>query len=89
MLSKLCFVVDPYVYVGSTTVGAMVVAVNWCQGWFQYVPYPALNVLDCVRQLLTIHDSQLDNHYSQHHITGDIYIWSLLETAYYEVNICR
>lgn len=59
--------------------------VNWCQSWFEYVPYPPVNVLETVKRLLVVHDSQLITHYNDCHVTPDIYIWSLLETAFYEV----
>ncbi|XP_046660971.1 TBC1 domain family member 31 [Homalodisca vitripennis] len=61
------------------------IIVNWCQGWFDFVPYPPLSVLDQVKRLLTLHNEELVNHYSDCNVTSDLYIWSLLETGFYEV----
>ncbi|XP_054290012.1 uncharacterized protein LOC129005205 [Macrosteles quadrilineatus] len=61
------------------------VIVNWCQGWFQFVPYPPLHLLDTVKALLASADNQLMAHFNRCHVTADLYVWSLLETAFYEV----
>jgi hypothetical protein len=60
-------------------------SVNWCQHWFEYFPFPPINVLSMIENVLSEHDSALLAFYCDAGIKTDIYAWTLLEMAFSEV----
>ncbi|KAJ4448502.1 hypothetical protein ANN_10518 [Periplaneta americana] len=61
---------------------------NWCQHWFEYFPFPPINVLSMVENVLGEHDSELLDFYYEKGVKSNLYAWSLLEVAFSEV-LCR
>ena len=60
-------------------------SVNWCQHWFEYFPFPPINVLSMIENVLSEHDSALLAFYYDAGIKTDLYAWTLLEMAFSEV----
>lgn len=60
-------------------------SVNWCQYWFEYFPFPPINVLSVVENVLAEHDSELLEFYYGAGVKTDLYAWTLLEMAFSEV----
>jgi len=58
---------------------------NWCQHWFEYFPFPPINVLSMIENVLSEHDSALLAFYYDAGIKTDLYAWTLLEMAFSEV----
>lgn len=58
---------------------------NWCQYWFEYFPFPPINVLSMVENVLAEHDSKLLEFYYEARVKTDLYAWTLLEVAFSEV----
>jgi len=59
--------------------------VNWCQHWFEYFPYPPINVLSMIEHVLAEHDPELLEFYYRAGVKTVLYAWSLLEVAFSEV----
>ncbi|KAJ9580105.1 hypothetical protein L9F63_004247, partial [Diploptera punctata] len=58
---------------------------NWCQHWFEYFPFPPINVLSMIENVLTEHDLELLKFYYEYGVKSHLYAWTLLETAFSEV----
>lgn len=58
---------------------------NWCQHWFEYFPYPPVNILAIIENVFSHHDPQLMSHLRGNGITTRTYAWSLMEVAFSEV----
>ena len=56
--------------------------VNLCNKWFEYLPYPPLQVLKSIELILSTYDSKLHKHFIQKGIPPELYIWSLLNTFF-------
>lgn len=60
-------------------------SVNWCQDWFEFYPFPPINVLSMVENLLAYHDPDLLEFYYKKNITCSLYACVLMQTAFSEV----
>ncbi|KAK7790940.1 hypothetical protein R5R35_005871 [Gryllus longicercus] len=61
------------------------IIVNWCQHWFEYFPFPPVNVLAMIENVLAESDPELMHFYYKTGITSRVYAWPLLEVAFTEV----
>ncbi|XP_023714197.1 TBC1 domain family member 31 isoform X2 [Cryptotermes secundus] len=75
---------DPFVCFEAVTT----IILNWCQYWFEYFPFPPINVLSMIENVLAEHDSELLEFYYGARVKTDLYAWTLLEVAFSEV-LCR
>ncbi|XP_057321292.1 TBC1 domain family member 31 [Microplitis mediator] len=63
----------------------LTVILNYCQKWFEYHPFPPLNILGIIENILAEVDPVLIKHYYEKNITSTVYAWPLLRTAMSEV----
>nr|CAD7432689.1 unnamed protein product [Timema monikensis] len=63
----------------------LTIIVNWCQFWFEYFPFPPINILAMVENVLEEHDPDLLEYLCQAKVTSQLYAWPLLHTAFSEV----
>ncbi|KAI5745533.1 hypothetical protein M8J76_011817 [Diaphorina citri] len=61
------------------------IIVNYCQHWFQYFPFPPINTLALVENMLGDRDPALLDHYCKIGITSNVYAWLLLQSVFSEV----
>ncbi|XP_049830677.1 TBC1 domain family member 31 isoform X2 [Schistocerca gregaria] len=61
------------------------IIINWCQRWFEYFPFPPVNVLTMIENVLSQQDNELMSWFYKHNITSQTYAWPLLEVAFSEV----
>ncbi|XP_075215664.1 TBC1 domain family member 31 [Lycorma delicatula] len=61
------------------------IIVNWCQRWFEFFPFPPVNVLSLIENVLSEWDEELFLWFNDHHITAHTYGWALLENMFSEV----
>lgn len=61
------------------------IIVNWCQHWFEYYPFPPVNILAIIENVLAENDPELMNFFYKVRITSRVYAWPLLEAAFTEV----
>ncbi|XP_071636419.1 TBC1 domain family member 31 [Temnothorax longispinosus] len=61
------------------------ILLNYCQKWFEYHPFPPLNILGICENILLETDPMLLNIFCEHGITSREYAWPLLQTAMSEV----
>lgn len=59
--------------------------VNWCQHWFEYFPFPPVNLFTMIENLMSYHDPELLTYLKNNNITTQLYGWTLLEVAFSEV----
>ncbi|XP_021932059.1 TBC1 domain family member 31 isoform X2 [Zootermopsis nevadensis] len=72
---------DPFVCFEVVTT----IIMNWCQYWFEYFPFPPVNVLSMIENVLAEHDTELLEFYCGAGVKTDLYAWTLLEVAFSEV----
>ncbi|KAK0084431.1 hypothetical protein PV325_007025 [Microctonus aethiopoides] len=58
---------------------------NFCQQWFEYHPFPPLNVLGIIENILMEVDPFLLKFYADYDVTSTHYAWPLLRTTMSEV----
>nr|CAD7398258.1 unnamed protein product [Timema poppensis] len=63
----------------------LTIIVNWCQFWFEYFPFPPINILAMVENVLEEHDPELLDYLCQAKVSTQLYAWPLLHTAFSEV----
>jgi len=78
-VKKVCWCKKKLIY------SVFLTSVNWCQHWFEYFPFPPVNVLSMIENVLSEHDSALLAFYYDAGIKTDLYAWTLLEMAFSEV----
>ncbi|XP_068083358.1 TBC1 domain family member 31 isoform X2 [Anabrus simplex] len=61
------------------------ILVNWCRYWFEYFPFPPVNVLAMIENVLAEHDPELLQFFARAEITSQVYAWPLLEASFSEV----
>uniref|UniRef100_A0A8D9A8H8 TBC1 domain family member 31 n=1 Tax=Cacopsylla melanoneura TaxID=428564 RepID=A0A8D9A8H8_9HEMI len=61
------------------------IIVNHCQHWFQYFPFPPINTLALIENILADRDPGLLEHYYRIGLTSNVYAWLLLQSAFSEV----
>ncbi|GLV43484.1 uncharacterized protein CBL_04026 [Carabus blaptoides fortunei] len=61
------------------------IILNWCQHWFEYIPYPPMNILVMIESVLKDQDPQLISHLAKYNVTSHLYAWPLLEVAFSEI----
>ncbi|PSN49391.1 TBC1 domain family member 31 [Blattella germanica] len=72
---------DPFVCFESV----ITIVLSWCQHWYDYLPFPPINVLAMIENVLAEHDRELLDFYCEAHIKSQLYAWTLMETAFSEV----
>ncbi|CAD6233335.1 GSCOCG00007142001-RA-CDS [Cotesia congregata] len=63
----------------------LTIILNYCQKWFEYHPFPPLNILGIIENILAETDPVLLKFYYDRDITSTTYAWPLLQTAMSEV----
>lgn len=61
------------------------ILLNYCQKWFEYHPFPPLNILGIIENILLEADPVLLNTFCEHGVTSTEYAWPLLQTAMSEI----
>lgn len=62
-------------------------SVNWCQNWFEFYPFPPINTLAMIENILAYHDPELLEFYYKESVTSSLYACTLLQTVLSEVRI--
>ncbi|KAL0279365.1 UNVERIFIED_CONTAM: hypothetical protein PYX00_000942 [Menopon gallinae] len=75
------FHLDPFVCFESVAT----IIVNWCQNWFEFYPFPPINVLSVIENVMGYHDPDLLEFYYNKNITSSVYACILMQTAFSEV----
>lgn len=68
---------------------AVTIFSNFCQQWHEYHPFPPLNILGIVENILMEADSNLLKFYYDHGITSSQYAWPLLNSAMSKVLVAQ
>ncbi|XP_034946179.1 TBC1 domain family member 31 [Chelonus insularis] len=63
----------------------LTILLNFCQKWFDYYPFPPLNILNIIENILIEMDPNLIRFYYDKKITSLHYAWPLLKTLMSEV----
>nr|CAD7441920.1 unnamed protein product [Timema bartmani] len=63
----------------------LTIIVNWCQFWFEYFPFPPINILAMVENVFEEHDPELLEYLCQAKVSSQLYAWPLLHNAFSEV----
>ncbi|XP_046389147.1 TBC1 domain family member 31 isoform X2 [Ischnura elegans] len=58
---------------------------NFCQHWFEFFPFPPINVLAAIENLLSYHDPSLLAFFVRKGVNTKVYAWPLLQVAFSEV----
>ncbi|KAK6624738.1 hypothetical protein RUM44_011598 [Polyplax serrata] len=61
------------------------IIVYWCQNWFEFYPFPPINMLSVLENVLGHHDPDLLEFYFKNNVTSSITICPLFHTAFSEV----
>ncbi|XP_071443932.1 TBC1 domain family member 31 [Hetaerina americana] len=61
------------------------IIINYCQHWFEFFPFPPINVLAAMENLLSHHDPDLLAFFVKNRVNTRMYAWPLLQVAFSEV----
>ncbi|EEB10401.1 conserved hypothetical protein [Pediculus humanus corporis] len=61
------------------------IIVNWCQNWFEFYPFPPVNMLSTLENILGHHEPDLLEFYLKNDITINVFACSIFHSAFSEV----
>ncbi|RZF45858.1 hypothetical protein LSTR_LSTR010814 [Laodelphax striatellus] len=56
--------------------------VNWCQRWFEFFPFPPVNVMSMIENILVEWDEELFNWFVEQQVTSHQYGWTILQSLF-------
>ena len=52
----------------------LTVILNWCQQWWEFYPYPPIEILAMIELILQHHDKELIKHYKNCGVTSQVIV---------------